>query len=126
MPALPLTILKKLPESLFFAPFLKFTYFLPLHSLGLRLIYSPELVGIFLLLVMNKETGWIKLDQFLKLTGLVQTGGEAKLRIQDGQVQVNAEVETRRGRKLVPGDCVVIDCQIFDVSPALIPQCREF
>lgn len=46
----------------------------------------------------------IKLDQFLKWIGVVQTGGEAKLLIQEGQVQVNGKVETRRGRKLVEGD----------------------
>lgn len=46
----------------------------------------------------------IKLDQFLKLQGVVQSGGEAKVLIQTGQVQVNQEIETRRGRKLKPGD----------------------
>jgi ribosome-associated protein len=48
----------------------------------------------------------IKLDQFLKLSGLVQTGGEAKLLIQAGEVKVNGKVETQRGRKLVKGDRV--------------------
>ncbi|EKQ71078.1 hypothetical protein OsccyDRAFT_1396 [Leptolyngbyaceae cyanobacterium JSC-12] len=48
----------------------------------------------------------IKLDQFLKLKGLVQTGGQAKLLIQAGEVEVNGTVETRRGRKLVKGDRV--------------------
>ncbi|NJR69112.1 MAG: RNA-binding S4 domain-containing protein [Synechococcales cyanobacterium CRU_2_2] len=48
----------------------------------------------------------IKLDQFLKFKNLVSSGGEAKMLIQDGQVEVNGEVETRRGRKLVPGDAV--------------------
>jgi ribosome-associated protein len=48
----------------------------------------------------------IKLDQFLKWRGLVQTGGEAKLLIQDGQVRVNGQLEIRRGRKLYPGDRV--------------------
>ncbi len=47
-----------------------------------------------------------KLDQFLKWSGLVQTGGEAKLLIQSGEVRVNGKVETRRGRKLVEGDRV--------------------
>ncbi|NJP09390.1 MAG: RNA-binding S4 domain-containing protein [Leptolyngbyaceae cyanobacterium RU_5_1] len=50
------------------------------------------------------ETRFIKLDQFLKLKGIVQTGGQAKLLIQAGEVQVNGEVERRRGRKLVQGD----------------------
>jgi ribosome-associated protein len=51
----------------------------------------------------------IKLDQFLKLAQVVQTGGEAKVLIQSGQVRVNGEVETRRGRKLRPGDVVVVN-----------------
>lgn len=51
----------------------------------------------------------IKLDQFLKLAQVVQTGGEAKMLIQSGQVMVNGRVETRRGRKLRPGDVVVVD-----------------
>jgi ribosome-associated protein len=46
----------------------------------------------------------IKLDQFLKLKGLVSTGGHAKLLIQSGEVKVNGKVETQRGRKLVQGD----------------------
>lgn len=46
----------------------------------------------------------IELAQFLKLTGLAESGGEAKRLIQSGLVQVNDTVETRRGKKLVPGD----------------------
>ena len=49
---------------------------------------------------------FIKLDQFLKLADVVQTGGEAKVLIQSGQVLVNGEVETRRGRQVYPGDVV--------------------
>ena len=48
----------------------------------------------------------MKLDQFLKWQGWVATGGEAKLRIRDGQVQVNGRVESRRGRQLMAGDRV--------------------
>ncbi|MBE9100724.1 RNA-binding S4 domain-containing protein [Vacuolonema iberomarrocanum] len=48
----------------------------------------------------------IKLDQFLKWQALVQTGGEAKMLILSGDVRVNGDVETRRGRKLVTGDRV--------------------
>lgn len=51
----------------------------------------------------------IKLDQFLKLAQVVETGGQAKHVIQAGFVTVNGEVERRRGRKLVPGDVVIID-----------------
>lgn len=49
---------------------------------------------------------FIKLDQLLKLSGMVETGGEAKSRIQSGEVRVNGAVETRRGRKLRDGDHV--------------------
>lgn len=49
----------------------------------------------------------IKLDQFLKLHGVTQSGGEAKYLIQNGEVKVNGEVETRRGKKLRAGDTVV-------------------
>lgn len=52
------------------------------------------------------RAGVIRLGQFLKLAGVVETGGEAKLRIQEGEAKVNGEVETRRGRQLVPGDLV--------------------
>ena len=51
----------------------------------------------------------IKLEQFLKLAQVVATGGQAKMLIQDGAVRVNGLVETRRGRKLRPGDRVEVD-----------------
>lgn len=47
---------------------------------------------------------YIKLGQALKLAGLVGSGVDAKFVIQDGQVKVNGEVDTRRGKKLVSGD----------------------
>ncbi len=56
----------------------------------------------------------VKLDQFLKFQGLVATGGEAKLRIQRGDVRVNGAIETRRGRQLALGDAVTIDgCELL-------------
>jgi len=51
----------------------------------------------------------MKLDQYLKWKGWVFTGGEAKQRIQSGDVSVNGAMETRRGRQLVEGDRVVLD-----------------
>jgi len=51
----------------------------------------------------------VKLDQYLKWQGLVATGGEAKHRIQRGDVKVNGAIETRRGRSLALGDAVEID-----------------
>jgi len=50
----------------------------------------------------------IKLGQFLKFTDLVSDGIEAKLLIQNGQVSVNGEIETRRGRQLRVGDEITI------------------
>lgn len=67
----------------------------------------------------NESTSpFIKLDQFLKLIGMVETGGEAKMLIQRGDVQVNGAVETRRGRKLIVGDRVQIGGRIFAVKLA--------
>ncbi|MCI5498046.1 MAG: RNA-binding S4 domain-containing protein [Clostridiales bacterium] len=51
-------------------------------------------------------TEFIKLESLLKLANLVGSGGEAKVLIQDGQVSVNGEVCTMRGKKLRPGDVV--------------------
>lgn len=51
-------------------------------------------------------TEFIKLQDVLKLAGVVYTGGEAKVLIQEGAVSVNGEVCTQRGRKLRPGDTV--------------------
>ncbi|MGJ6124608.1 RNA-binding S4 domain-containing protein [Mycolicibacterium sp. Y3] len=48
----------------------------------------------------------IRLGQFLKLSGLIDTGADAKSVIADGLVTVNDEVDTRRGRQLRPGDVV--------------------
>ena len=47
---------------------------------------------------------YIKLGQALKLAGMVGSGVEAKIVIQDGQVLVNGEVELQRGKKIHPGD----------------------
>jgi ribosome-associated protein len=53
----------------------------------------------------------ITLDALLKATGLAHSGGGAKVLIADGQVQVNGEVDTRRGRKLRAGDRVQLGDQ---------------
>jgi ribosome-associated protein len=61
------------------------------------------------------EREYIKLDQFLKLAQFAETGGQAKHLIQSGLVQVNGNVETRRGRKLYHGDTVQIDEELVQV-----------
>lgn len=55
-------------------------------------------------IVINTE--FIKLDQFMKFADMVYTGGDAKGFIQDGEVKVNGEVCTMRGKKLHRGDVV--------------------
>lgn len=52
------------------------------------------------------HTEFIKLQDLLKLSHAVMSGGEAKIVIQDGQVKVNGEVCTMRGKKIYPGDSV--------------------
>ena len=59
---------------------------------------------------------FIRLDQFLKLAQLASGGGEAKLLVQDGAVRVNGATETRRGRKLRPGDRVEIEGEVFQLQ----------
>ena len=66
---------------------------------------------------MQKEhvqitTEFIKLDSLLKFAGVVGTGGEAKDAIQCGDVLVNGEVCTMRGKKIRPGDVVELGGQI--------------
>ena len=62
---------------------------------------------------INTET--IRLSQLLKLANVVQDGVEAKFRIADGEVRVNGEVETRRGRKLQTGDQIEFDGEVYKV-----------
>ena len=50
------------------------------------------------------KTPFIKLDQLLKFSGLVSTGGEAKDVILEGFVKVNGETALQRGKKIYPGD----------------------
>ncbi len=62
----------------------------------------------------------LRLDQFLKLRGITDTGGQAKLLIQSGQAKVNGKTETRRRRKLVAGDVVEVNGRAYtlDDSPS--------
>lgn len=53
-------------------------------------------------------TEFIRLDALLKLADAVSSGGEAKVLIQEGEVTVNGEVCTQRGKKLRPGDRAVL------------------
>ncbi|MBR1592173.1 MAG: RNA-binding S4 domain-containing protein [Ruminococcus sp.] len=55
------------------------------------------------------KTEFIKLDALLKFAGLADTGGEAKLLVQNGQVLVNGEICTMRGKKIRAGDRVSVN-----------------
>lgn len=59
---------------------------------------------------------FIKLGQAMKLAGLVESGVEAKVEIQEGYVKVNGEVEVQRGKKIYPGDIVEFDGQQVKVE----------
>jgi ribosome-associated protein len=65
---------------------------------------------------MMEEEKTIRLDQYMKWMGLVLSGGEAKHLIREGSVMVNGEVETRRSKKLRPGDEVTFQEQTFTVE----------
>ena len=61
-------------------------------------------------------TEFIKLQDLLKFANLVSTGGEAKIIIQEGEVKVNGDVCTMRGKKIRPGDIVELGGQQLTVS----------
>ena len=63
-------------------------------------------------------TEYIKLQDLLKFAAAVQTGGEAKLVIQEGEVTVNGEVCAMRGRKIRPGDDVCFGGRHYTVAYA--------
>lgn len=60
-------------------------------------------------------TEYIKLQDLLKFAAAVQTGGEAKLAVQEGEVSINGEVCTMRGKKIRPGDVVAFNGQELTV-----------
>lgn len=64
-------------------------------------------------IIINTE--YIKLDQFLKLADIVESGGEAKSYIAHNNIYVNNERETRRGRKLREGDTVNVNGSKFRI-----------
>lgn len=59
--------------------------------------------------IIKLKEEYIKLGQALKAAGLVDSGVEAKIMIQDCLVKVNGKVETQRGKKLIDGDIVDFD-----------------
>ena len=59
--------------------------------------------------IITIRDDFIKLGQALKLAGLVESGVDAKIKIQEGFVKVNGEVEVQRGKKIHPGDVIELD-----------------
>jgi ribosome-associated protein len=62
------------------------------------------------------NTEWIKLEQLLKFAGVFDTGGQAKEVIQNGEVYVNGEICTMRGKKIRKDDKVSIGDIIIEVT----------
>lgn len=61
------------------------------------------------------KTAYIKLDQLLKLSGIAETGGHAKILIKNGEISVNGEICVLRGKKVRPGDRVTFGNSVFQV-----------
>ena len=66
--------------------------------------------------IIKIDTEFIRLDNLLKFAGCVDTGGAAKFLIQDGQVKVNGEVCTMRGKKMRKGDTAEIENIFIEVD----------
>lgn len=62
------------------------------------------------------DTDFIRLDAFLKMCDAVQTGGHAKIVIQEGEVRVNGEICTQRGKKLRCGDFAEFENTVYNVE----------
>ncbi len=66
--------------------------------------------------IIKISTEFIKLDALLKFSGIAETGGDAKLIVQDGEVSVNGEICTQRGRKIRAGDIIRVGDLEFSVE----------
>ena len=64
---------------------------------------------------LRPDEEFIRLDCIIKMSGNVATGGQAKIVIQNGEVKVNGEVCTMRGKKMRKGDKAEFDGIIFEV-----------
>ena len=67
-------------------------------------------------MVVKISTEYIKLGQFLKFSGIIVNGGEAKELLENGLVLVNNKVEIARGKKLYPGDTVYFDGEEYKIE----------
>lgn len=66
------------------------------------------------IITINEE--YIRLDNLMKFSGLCDTGGRAKYLIQNGEVMLNGEVCTMRGKKIRPGDRVEYQGRVVEVA----------
>ena len=70
------------------------------------------------MITIEITTEYIKLQDLLKFAAIASTGGEAKIMVQEGEVQVNGQVCTQRGKKIRPGDDVLVNGLHYTVSYA--------
>ncbi|MGL5042962.1 MAG: RNA-binding S4 domain-containing protein [Culicoidibacterales bacterium] len=68
--------------------------------------------------ILREKSPFITMSQLLKMEGIAYSGGAVRFFLEDNEVLVNDEVELRRGRKLYPGDVIVIDEIIITVVGA--------
>lgn len=66
--------------------------------------------------IIKIYTEYITLGQFLKIADVIQSGGEAKIFLQENQVVINGEVDCRRGRKLRDGDVIEVKGLKFKIE----------
>jgi len=66
--------------------------------------------------IIKIRDDFIKLGQAMKLAGLAESGVDAKIKIQEGFVKVNSEIEVQRGKKIHPGDIITFDGQQVKVE----------
>lgn len=62
------------------------------------------------------DTDYITLGQFLKLADIVSSGGEAKFAVKELHIEVNDELENRRGRKLYPNDKIIVEGKVYGIE----------
>ena len=65
---------------------------------------------------LRKDETFITLGVLLKITGVIDTGGQAKFFLAENTVLVNGEEENRRGRKLYHGDLIQVGKQAFSID----------
>ncbi len=66
--------------------------------------------------IININEEFIRLDNLLKFSGIAQTGGQAKFLIQNGEIKVNGEVCTMRGKKMRVGDIAEFEGRLVEVA----------